>query len=241
MSNISNLVTLTMTSLELVEFINSSRAEGESELRHDNFMAKVPKVLGEFHAPKFSGTQAYGNSNTRAIYNFPKREACLMAMSYSYELQAKVFDRMTELESKQTQPQPVKLFANPATQELANQLDIMSLLGVPLHLAQVEAVKEVRLTMGADFSKALKLAPAQQNIPEDEVSLEPTELGKLIGLSPIDMNKALATAGFQTKVGSAWEATPAGKPFASRHQWTVGGKSGYNLKWKQGVLKLFTN
>ena len=29
-----------------------------------------------------------------------KREARLMAMSYSYELQAKVFDRMTELEEK---------------------------------------------------------------------------------------------------------------------------------------------
>ncbi|HAU5758706.1 TPA: hypothetical protein JD349_27310, partial [Serratia marcescens] len=30
--------------------------------------------------------------------HLPKREACLMAMSYSYEIQAKVFDRMTALE-----------------------------------------------------------------------------------------------------------------------------------------------
>lgn len=60
-------------------------------------MAKVPKVLGD-NAPKFSGTQKYGNNNTRDIYIFPKREACLMAMSYSYELQAMVFDKMTELE-----------------------------------------------------------------------------------------------------------------------------------------------
>ena len=89
---------VTMTSLELVDFINEQRAVGEAELRHDHFMVKVPKVLGEFHAPKFLGTQTYGNNNTRAIYNMPKREACLMAMSYSYELQAKVFDRMTALE-----------------------------------------------------------------------------------------------------------------------------------------------
>lgn len=95
-----------MTSLEMVDFINSQRGPGEAPLRHDNFMAKVPKVLGENHAPKFLGTQNYGNNNTRAIYIFPKREACLMAMSYSYDLQAKVFDRMTALESKFKKPAP---------------------------------------------------------------------------------------------------------------------------------------
>ena len=80
------------------------RALGESELRHDNFMAKVPKVLGEEHALKFKDmlSVTVGNGATRQspIYRFPKREACLMAMSYSYELQAKVFDRMTMLEAQ---------------------------------------------------------------------------------------------------------------------------------------------
>lgn len=48
--------------------------------RADSFMAKVPKVPGENHAPQFLGTQNYGNNNTRSIYNLPKREACLMAI-----------------------------------------------------------------------------------------------------------------------------------------------------------------
>lgn len=91
----SNGAAITMSSLELVDFINDQRGEGEAVLRHDSFMDKVPKVLGD-SAPKFLGTQIYGNNNTRSIYIFPKREACLMAMSYSYELQAKVFDRMTK-------------------------------------------------------------------------------------------------------------------------------------------------
>lgn len=45
----------------------------------------------------------YKDSTGRDLpcYRFPKREACLMAMSYSYELQATVFDRMTELEGGQ--------------------------------------------------------------------------------------------------------------------------------------------
>lgn len=99
-----------MTSLELVDFINSERKDGEAELRHDHFMAKVPKVLGEEHAPKFRDmiTIMVGNGATRRspIYRFPKREACLMAMSYSYELQAKVYDRMTALEQAITAPAP---------------------------------------------------------------------------------------------------------------------------------------
>ena len=41
-----------------------------------------------------------GNGQMQPCYRFPKREACLMAMSYSYELQAKVFDHMTALETK---------------------------------------------------------------------------------------------------------------------------------------------
>lgn len=36
---------ITMTSLELVKFINASREDGDSELRHSDFLSKVPKVL----------------------------------------------------------------------------------------------------------------------------------------------------------------------------------------------------
>ena len=98
--------TITMTSIEIVAFINAFRqSTGDStELRHDDFMRKVPKVLGENTAPKFYGTENYTNGTggnvNRRIYNFPKREACLMAMSYSYELQAQIYDRMTALEQE---------------------------------------------------------------------------------------------------------------------------------------------
>jgi phage antirepressor YoqD-like protein len=90
---------ITMTSLELVQFINNQRDVGEAELRHDDFMRKVPKVLGDEGVRKFADTYVHQqNGQTYPCYRFPKREACLMAMSYSYDLQAKVFDRMTKLE-----------------------------------------------------------------------------------------------------------------------------------------------
>lgn len=90
---------VTMSSIEILEIINEARkVEAEKTglkwiyLRHDNFMSKVPKVLGEENAPKFLGTQKYGNNNSRQVYNLPQREAFLMVMSESYELQAKLYD-----------------------------------------------------------------------------------------------------------------------------------------------------
>ena len=85
----------------MVKYLNDERhnySYGYAEVRHDHFMARVSKVLGEVTAPKFLGTVKHSSGNgatsTRNIYRFPKREACLMAMSYSYELQAKVFDQI---------------------------------------------------------------------------------------------------------------------------------------------------
>lgn len=71
-----------MTSLELVEFINGQRKDGEAELRHSDFLAKVPKVLGEVER-NFSSYYTASNGKKNPCYRFPKREACLMAMSYS--------------------------------------------------------------------------------------------------------------------------------------------------------------
>ncbi|SPW33722.1 Uncharacterised protein [Edwardsiella tarda] len=103
----------TMSSLEMVDYINADRklkSEDQGlkfpckqfrKLEHRSFMKKVQKVLGGA-AAKFFASDSYingtGGKVERNIYNFPKREACLMAMSYSYELQAAVYDYMEELE-----------------------------------------------------------------------------------------------------------------------------------------------
>lgn len=97
-----------MTSLELVELINKVREEeferGKTKkftkLQHSDFTKKVPLVLGKEAARKFFGTDTYKNGTggtvTREIYKLPERESWLMAMSYSYTLQAYIYDKMTE-------------------------------------------------------------------------------------------------------------------------------------------------
>ena len=91
---------ISMTSLEIVEFINSRRPEGSAELRHADFMAKVPKVLGEVGERNFSFTYFDSQNKERPCYRFPKRESMLMAMSYDYAAQAAIYDRWQELETQ---------------------------------------------------------------------------------------------------------------------------------------------
>ena len=113
MNLVPSNASVTMTSLDLVEFINSQRGEDAPILAHSDFLKKVPQVLGEIGAGNFSFTYRDVQNKERPCYKFPKREACLMAMSYSYELQAKVFDKMTELEETAHRPQ-LPDFTNPA-------------------------------------------------------------------------------------------------------------------------------
>jgi hypothetical protein len=99
MQELMNSTTPTMTSLEIVRLINDEREEGQAELRHADFLAKVPKVIGEEPAKNFVGQYKAGNGQMQPCYNLPKREAHLMVMSESYKVQAKVYDRWQELEA----------------------------------------------------------------------------------------------------------------------------------------------
>lgn len=135
MSNAIVAMPVTMTSLELVDFINEHRkqqaeaagvdfpSDGFAVLQHKDFLAKVPKVLGATSA-KFSADLLDSYGRPRPAYRFPKRESCLMAMSYSYELQAAVFDHMTTLESKLNQQSAATLPTySEALRQLADQID----------------------------------------------------------------------------------------------------------------------
>lgn len=102
----------TMTSLEMVDYINADRkvkselvggkfpSKEHPKLQHKHFLKKVPKVLGKNQSANFSSDYIDNKGRSYPCFKFPKREACLMAMSYSYELQAQVFDHMTELEAE---------------------------------------------------------------------------------------------------------------------------------------------
>jgi len=83
-----------MSSVDLAEL-----CIGRGKNDHSHFIAKAKKVLGE-DLPKFRDISFDSYNREREILLLPEREACLMAMSYSYELQARVYDAWQELKKK---------------------------------------------------------------------------------------------------------------------------------------------
>ena len=92
-----------MTSMEIVDVINELREDDAAEMLHKNFMVKLEKHPG-IDSAKFLAQYKDSTGRTLKCYRLPKRESELMVMSESLAVQARVYDRMTELEVKQVQP-----------------------------------------------------------------------------------------------------------------------------------------
>ena len=200
MNALTTNTAVTMTSLELVDYINSQRGDGESELRHRDFTAKVPKVLGEEMSEKFrtSLKDAYGRDQPG--YTFPKREACLMAMSYSYDLQAKVFDRMTALEEQANKPAfALPDFTNPAiaARAWADQVDKAEVLAVEV----VQKSQQLKLVMPK--VEAFDLVAASKG------AITLTEAAKVLGKKRAELSAYLHEIGWLYRQNGSWVAYDA--------------------------------
>lgn len=199
MNNITT-TTPTISSVELVEIINSMRPEGSAELRHDHFMVRIEKHPG-IDAPKFSGTQTYGNNNTRKVYNLPKREAELMVMSESLEVQTKVYDRLAAFEARATVGKSVGGV-------LREELEAVDVLARILNVAPSGKIFMVKASL--THHGAAHLVPA---LPVYAIDAPPSTTGEAptssmptaslttlldefdIGVSAVTANKMLANAG----------------------------------------------
>lgn len=125
-----------------------------------------------------------------------------------------------------------------AADRLEQEIRVGKLLEVPLHIVQQESVKLIRRDTGVDFSHHLTYAKAQQEVKQEEVMKEPTELAPELGFkNATAVNKWLAANDLQVKVGREWKPTNNGQKYCVIHSWTRKGKEGYNLKWNVHSLK----
>lgn len=221
-----------MSSREIAELTGSS---------HDNVLKTIRSLVEKGVVLKTT-PQDYvhpQNKQTYTEYLSDKRDSFVIVARLSPEFTARLVDRWQELEAQVVLPLAPVLPRTPtdlAVNHITAVMQLAALFEVPTHLAQVEAVKGARLTYQIDLTEILRLAPAQSMIRLEDEAVEPTELGKRLGLSAIKMNQWLEERGFQAKINSEWVPTDKGKPFAVRHQWVSGNKSGYNYKWKKSVL-----
>jgi hypothetical protein len=204
--------TVSMTSMELVDFINSQREEGEAILDHADLMKKVPKVLKK-DAGRFSDIYLDSMNRRQKCYRLPKREACLVAMSYSYELQAKVFDRMTALEES------VKAQFTPNNPKIVGELAIFQCYTAvlkPSDSSKLLSLSKIAANNGLDPSflpgYAIDAAPdvaGGSSMPTKSATALLKDFA--LGGSVVSFNKRLEDAGYlkvMTRKNSKQETVP---------------------------------
>ena len=120
-----------------------------------------------------------------------------------------------------------------STKNIAAWLKLGDLLNAPRHLTVIEASKHTKKVYGVDIATLLPGSSDMDNIPEDDVFLEPTEAAKVLDIrSAQEFNKIMLQKGCQYNVRGEWAPTERSKGQTQRHAWSSGSKSGYNLKWR---------
>ena len=240
MNQLTLIHTVTMTSLELVDYINSQRKEGDATLAHSDFLKKVPQVLGK-DAGNFSSIYLDSMNREKPCYHFPKREACLMAMSYSYDLQAKVFDRMTALEEQQRMIPPQQKAREPRLPQSQPVRDLLligramsKIRGVNEALAMACTLDAIERTTGLPAMLLTKALPSVA--PEQTATLNATQVGEPLGLSGRTANALLEKLGLQYRdENKNWKLTEAGTAYGEMKPFHRNGHSGYETRWKLSV------
>lgn len=240
-----------LTILENAKQVMTSREIAElMEKEHKHVLRDIKELL-ESYAINQSNFKLVeyvaGNGQKQPMYELDFEATMTLITGYDAKRRAIVIKRWKELETGEAFPayqmkrefQP--LLSTPkevAIRELKAETDLLlSVFKVPEHIALIEAVKQTRKDTGFDFSYALINSPIQNNILDDEIMLEPTDLGKHFNLSGKDMNRKLRDLNLQYKTDSGWKPTDEGIKISSKHSWSVGGKSGYNLKWNLRKIK----
>jgi len=194
---------------------------------HKNVKRDTETMLTELYglADLLRFERIYRDSYDREqkCYELPKEEVLILVSGYSIPLRAKIIRRLEELESQNRNPYAHLSIEQNLASSVKGLQEIADIFEVPKHLAQVEIVKDIKKRYNVDLSNYLLNAPAQNQIKEDNVFLEPTELGKHFGLEAKDMNKKLRDFNLQYHDGEKWTATDSGKRVSNPHQWFKGG------------------
>jgi len=186
---------VTMTSLELVEFINSQREADEPELTHANFLAKVPKVLGETsHSFECDLPDVYGRA--RRGYRFPKREACLTG----HELQLRPAGQGVR---------PHDCARKQARRQLSTCATRAQMAMAALQLIEVN--QELQATIDQQQHKIAADAPKVEGfdrIASSDGSLCLTDTAKTLQVQPRKLTQLLQEKGwlYRRPMGSGWLA-----------------------------------
>lgn len=161
--------TMTMTSLEVVDVINSYRAEDAAKLRHDTFLVKARKIADELSLQNISESTYKNSRNQKQPMLLLDKEACfIMVASETPKVLQAIIKRWQELEH--------------ATQVIADALEMEKeamLKDLKLD-AIIEATKAtIEISKAKGETAKLKLQALKDKLVKDKAVLE-SKTAKLI-------------------------------------------------------------
>lgn len=186
---------------------------GDAKNSHSDFMKKAKKVIGE-GVGKFSDTYLSSQGKSLACLMLPEREACLMAMSYSYELQARVYDAWQEVKKSKAASLPD--FSDP----------------VSAARAWADALEQKQIAQ-QQLAIAAPKADVFDKVMERETLLNATQVAQQVGMSAIAMNKKLDALG-----GVYNQCVKRGRVFC--HDWILSGNGEMKMTEQGYPQSLFT-
>jgi phage regulator Rha-like protein len=224
-------------------------AEGVG-VQHKNVIALLRKHLPDFEefgrvAFQTQPFATAGGEQIREVAVLNEHQATLL-LTYSRNTDVvKDFKKRLVREffiaaRKAREPSPREQMMLPAQvgeETIKSMLPVANTYGVPVSYAMQIAAREATKVSGIAWDEMLTQAPVMDDVPIEDVMLEPTEIGKRLGMTAIQTNKWLESEGLQIRTREGWVATKEGAEISQRHAWTKNGKSGYNLKWKANAVE----
>jgi phage regulator Rha-like protein len=238
---------LQMSSLEIAELTGKRHADVLRDIR-----AMLSQVFdlpdnAEMRYEQIQGVTVNYDEHTKrvSVLHLDKELTLTLLTGYNAKARFNVVRRWQELEQGAApQVLPAATQERAALDIVKSRLEVAELFQVPLHMAQVEAAKAALMHTGVDYAPLLSHAPAQNNIPPENVMLEPADLAARFNITwgtgtpnGAAVNELLRRHGYQEKVCGAWKPTEQGVPYSSQHQWTKGPKSGFNYKWSVPLVE----
>lgn len=202
----------TMSSLDMVAYINASREAGKPELQHKEFLRKVPTVLGELMSAQFYAhiqiPGPRGGMRPSPVYNFDEEAAVRMAMSYSYELQRVVYRAWKAAEAKVAEVKD--------TVAIPNFND--PVIAARAWANEVEAAQVLQLKLTASVQEVAEAQPKiafYDTVVADEHDMPFDEAAKLLGIGRNKFVNWLKLNGYiqrnrvpyQRSINSGWLAS----------------------------------
>ena len=192
--------------------------------RHDHVIRDIKVIIDKlsnhelFDSPNLgsgfkSSSYLAGNGKNEFCYELDYESTLIVVTGYDVSARAKVIKRWLELEQS-----AVKIQTPPDMVVIANQfegtLKLAALFNLSGNQALIHTNRAVKNLTGIDCQKILGVDLVSD---KKELTYTPTDLGKMLGLSPIKANKLLEEKGFQTSVvvgrSKEWCPTEKGKPY----------------------------